>query len=69
MFTGAYISKHFAQSSPGPYANSSKAATPQGSPPGGLGLVVGTGPVVAAQIDIKWLSTQTSVPCIAEASQ
>ena len=53
----AYNSKHFTQSSAGPSANPSKVATPPGS-------------VEAVLIEnIKWIYTQTSVLCCADASQ
>ena len=56
----AYISKHFTQSSAGPSANPSMVATPPGLPSGAGG---------GSAENIKWLYTQTSVLCSADASQ
>ena len=62
----AYISKHYTQSSASPSANPSKVATPPGSPCG-----AGGAQTVEAVLfeNIRWLYTQTSVLCCADASQ
>ena len=55
----AYIWKHFTQSSPGPSANPSNVLLDR--PMGLVGVVLIE--------NIKWLYTQTSVLCCADASQ